>query len=82
LAADHWPDYLLATTFTKVPYIFQVKGWRDTIAKSYVEVSPATSPAAETCTCEIAGLKVPVATGRCDWAVRIWKRRGAQDVAP
>lgn len=75
---EHWPEYVVTTQWTKVPYVLQEPEWREMIEKSYDEVTPHGGDEAEACACHLLGFKLPIATGRCDWALRIWKRRTAE----
>ena len=75
---EHWPEYVVTTQWTKVPYVLQEPEWREMIEKSYDEVTPQGGDEAEACACHLLGFKLPIATGRCDWALRIWKRRTAE----
>ena len=48
----------------------------DRMAADYEEVTPLPLLPLDGCGLHILGQDIPIARGRCDWYVRIWKRRG------
>ncbi len=71
----HWPDYLISATWSNPPSLLEDKSFRKTIEDSYEEVTPAPQRPQNGCFVSLLGVKIPVARGRCDWYLRIWRRR-------
>ncbi len=74
---DHWPEYLISDSWATNPTFAQDSAGAAKLAKEYEEVTPTPHLAVDGCSLHIGPLAVPIARGRCDWYVRIWRRRDA-----
>jgi hypothetical protein len=74
---EYWPDYVLSMNWSKQPAIFHDSEMAARLNADYEEVTPLPLLPQEGCGLNILGQHLPIATGRCDWYVRIWRRRDA-----
>lgn len=81
LGIDHWPDYIVSRSWFRHPAVAYQKAIDRRLATEYEEVTPEPHLPADGCGLDILGFTVPIAHGRCDWYVRIWKRRDAAAAA-
>ncbi len=75
IAQDQWPEYVISGTWSHIPTVAQTGFAANKLATQYEEITPQPHLPQDGCALNLFGFKVPVATGRCDWYVRIWKRR-------
>jgi hypothetical protein len=76
-ALDHWPDYLISGSWSRQPAVAQQTKFEEKLAAEYEEITPQPVRPHDGCRLRVAGLEIPLATGRCDWYVRIWKKKDA-----
>ncbi len=74
-ADEYWPDYLVCATWARVPPMAQ-RGTAEKLAREYEEVTPPPRLPVDGDGLSILGLRLPIATGRSDWYMRVWKRKG------
>ncbi len=79
-APDNWPDYIISCTWANPPAIAQRPIDVTTLAEHYEELKLTPSLPSDGCHLNIAGLKVPLSSGRCDWYPRIWKRQSPSEI--
>jgi hypothetical protein len=73
---EHWPEYVVCMNWAKTPEIAFGSEIADRMDAEYEEVTPKPLLPQDGCSLNILGFEIPIARGRCDWYVRIWKRRG------
>ena len=76
-AIDHWPEYLISATWARHPSVAQQPEFEAKLAAEYEEITRQPLRPVDGCSLRVLGRLVPIASGRCDWYVRIWKRRDA-----
>ncbi len=76
VATEHWPDYLVSDSWALLPTFANEPGEAAKLAADYEEVTPRHLPI-DGCGLDIGPFEIPIARGRCDWYVRIWRRREA-----
>lgn len=74
LAFGLWPEYLVSTNWSNIPAAAQVDVRSRIVATFYEEVTPEPRLPCNGCYLDLYGLKIPIARGRCDWYLRIWKK--------
>jgi len=80
-APELWPEYIISCTWANPPAIAQRPIDVQTLADHYEELSLTPSLSSNGWILNLAGLKVPLSSGRCDWYPRIWKRRPPSEAA-
>ncbi len=75
IASEHWPEYVISTTWADPPAAIQYPFAAKIVAEGYDEVFFEPRLPCDGCSLNVLGMKIPLARGRCDWYVRIWKRR-------
>jgi len=68
-----WPDYLVCSAWAKIPTMVQEDP--DIMAEDYVEITPEPLMPVDGDSVDIFGWQLPIATGRSDWYMRVWKRK-------
>lgn len=76
--AGPWPDYVVSTVWANPPYMLQSDKWAARLAAEYdrIDVWPPVVPGS--CALDIAGWKLPLARGGCDWRFLLWRRHADQ----
>jgi hypothetical protein len=75
VADQYWPEYVVSMNWSKRPTVLQDTEMAARLKADYEEVTPLPLLPQDGCGLNILGQNLPIATGRCDWYVRIWKRR-------
>jgi hypothetical protein len=75
VADKYWPEYVLSTNWSKEPRVLHDTQIAAHLKANYDEVTPLPLLLQDGCGLKILGQYLPIASGRCDWYVRIWKRR-------
>lgn len=81
IAPEHWPEYVISSTWSDPPAIAQRPLDIKVLANHYEEIVLTPSLLCDGCSLNLLGLKIPLASGRCDWYPRIWKRQSPIDVS-
>jgi len=74
VAPEYWPEYVISSTWANPPAVAQRPLDAKILADHYEEVTLTPSLPCDGCSLKLPGLSIPVASGRCDWYPRIWKR--------
>lgn len=71
-----WPDVIVNSEWTRQPFVLAPLEFRRRILEEYQEIEVRGRSANNGCWLDVLGVRVPVATGTCDWRIRMWVRRG------
>lgn len=73
---EKWPDYIVSSSWAREPNVMVDKTVQERLAKEYIEITTDPPIPAKGCRVSFFGIaQIPVATGACDWRLRIWKRQ-------
>ena len=74
---NQWPEYVVCMNWAKTPEKAFGSEIADRMDAEYKEITPQPLLPIDGCGLNVLGFEIPIARGRCDWYVRIWKRRGS-----
>jgi hypothetical protein len=77
VADEYWPEYVVSTNWSKESRVLHDTQIAAHLKANYDEVTPRPLLPQDGCGLKIMGQYLPIASGRCDWYVRVWKRRDA-----
>jgi hypothetical protein len=72
---DDWPDYIVSRSWYREPAVAYSERVAHRLDTEYEEITPEPHLTSDGCGVHIFGWTIPIAHGRCDWYLRIWKRR-------
>ncbi len=82
LGDEQWPEYVVSRSWFRQPAVAYTEEIAQRLENEYAEIVPQPQPSPNGSGVDVLGAFIPIAHGRCDWYITIWKRREPGERSP